>query len=107
MVTPVTCIVGANFLAEIQITSPNGGESVTNSSTWLITWTSIDFSGSMHIEYSDDDGATWSDITASTSDTGAYSWSTPAGTTALARVRISAVADSNIESTSNHVFAVV
>ncbi|MCK5145830.1 hypothetical protein KAR48_03690, partial [bacterium] len=52
----------------ITVTAPNGGENWEVGSTQSIAWTSNKTSGNVKIEYSSDNGTSWSDIIASTTD---------------------------------------
>jgi hypothetical protein len=73
----------------ITVTSPNGGESWEGGSFQNITWNSVNTSGTVKIEYSVDNGVTWSDITVSTPDTGSYPWTIPDTATTIALIAIS------------------
>jgi hypothetical protein len=61
----------------ITVTSPNGGEDWKVDSIYNVTWTSNGTSGNVKIEYSTDNGSVWSDVIASTTDNGTYSWTIP------------------------------
>jgi len=61
----------------ITVTSPNGGENWKVDSTYDITWTSSGTSGSVRIGYSTNNGSSWAEEAASTSDDGSYSWMLP------------------------------
>jgi hypothetical protein len=61
----------------ITVTSPNGGENWYIDSLNNITWTSSGTSGGVKIEYSSDNGASWSDVIASMPDAGIYPWTVP------------------------------
>jgi hypothetical protein len=73
----------------ITVTSPNGGESWLAGSNNNITWTSNGTSGNVHIEYSTDNGSTWSDVIASTTDNGTYPWTIPNTPSDICLVRVS------------------
>ena len=61
---------------DVFLKTPHGGESWDQSTSHDITWTN-DISGDhIHLKYSDDGGASYSnDIVASTADDGTYAWS--------------------------------
>jgi hypothetical protein len=61
----------------ITVTSPNGGENWYIDSLNNITWTSSGTSGGVKIEYSSDNGASWTDVIASMPDAGIYPWTVP------------------------------
>ncbi len=58
----------------ITVTSPNGGESWEAGSSYLITWTTTGTVGNVAIDYSTDNGTTWTDIVESTENDGSYEW---------------------------------
>ncbi|MFO7990903.1 MAG: S8 family serine peptidase [Thermoplasmata archaeon] len=64
----------------ITITSPNGGESWEQGTTQTITWTTTSGDGTItgvDLEYSTDNGASWTTIVAGTSDDGSHDWLVP------------------------------
>jgi hypothetical protein len=61
----------------ITVTSPNGGENWLVGSNHNITWTSIDLSGYVRIEYSIDNGSSFNTLIVSTPDDGSYTWTIP------------------------------
>jgi len=97
----------------LMVTSPNGGENWLLNSWHDITWTWTGAIANVKIEYSKDNGATWTTISASRANTGVYSgWSTGTpvydqtylSTTCL--VRISDASDAAIADVSNAVFTI-
>ncbi len=74
----------------ISIQSPGGGETWTHGSTETIQWnhdggdSGVD---RIHLEYSIDDGGTWSDIVPDLTETDSYPWLIPDQSTFVARVR--------------------
>ncbi len=77
--------------AAITVTSPNGGESLTVGSTHEITWTTIGTVGNVKIEYSINSGDNWTEIIASTSNTGSHMWTVPDDPSDNCLVRISEI----------------
>ena len=61
----------------VTVTSPNGGESWEVGSVHNITWTSTGTVGNVMIDYSTNNGSTWTSITASTANDGTYPWTVP------------------------------
>jgi hypothetical protein len=61
----------------LTVTSPNGGENFQVDGIHNVTWTSSGTSGGVRIEYSTNNGSSWSDVIASMPDTGVYSWTIP------------------------------
>jgi len=76
-------------LGKIDITAPNGGESVAASGPYTITWDATGQGGNVSVDYSTNSGTSWTSIIASTSETGSYNWSpVPEVTTTTGRVRV-------------------
>jgi hypothetical protein len=73
----------------VTVTAPNGGESFTGGTSQTIAWSSSGVSD-VKLEYTLDDGASWTVITSSTSaSAGTYSWTVPTTSSSLCRVRLS------------------
>ncbi|MDZ7263069.1 MAG: T9SS type A sorting domain-containing protein [candidate division KSB1 bacterium] len=72
----------------ITISVPNGGENWEVGSIHDILWTSDHTSGNVKIEYSTNNGSTWSVIIASTVDDGSYAWTIPNTPSANCLVKI-------------------
>ena len=62
---------------EINITSPNGGESWTAGEIHEITWISSGSVGNVDIIYTYDGGSTWQSIVADTPNDGSHLWTVP------------------------------
>jgi hypothetical protein len=92
----------------ITVLSPNGGENFEVGTSREITWTSSPSVGDVKIEYSNDNGvANWTEIIASTTNDGSYSWTVPDDVSNQCLVRISAVSNSAINDTSDATFSIV
>ncbi|MFC1528590.1 PQQ-binding-like beta-propeller repeat protein [Candidatus Latescibacterota bacterium] len=90
-------IISSNY---IRITSPQIGDRWTVGSQKEITW---EFSGvvGVKIEFSTDDGATWSVVEGSFSaSTGSYPWTLPSSSYAQCRLRLSDTTNPDISDTS-------
>jgi hypothetical protein len=61
----------------INLTSPNGGESLTAGSIYQITWTWTGSNSEIIIDYSIDNGVTWAYIGVAEANNGIYNWSVP------------------------------
>ena len=85
---------------KITVTSPNGGETWVGGSTHNITWTSINVTN-VKIEYTLNNGSSWSTIINSIPSNGLYNWTIPDTISAQARIRISNSIDSTISTVSN------
>jgi len=90
----------------VTLTSPGGGESWSAGSTHPITWTSSDVTGSVKLEYSTNNGATWSSIAASTPNDGSHEWTVPATATREGRVRVTALAQPSATDTNDATFSI-
>jgi hypothetical protein len=75
------------------VTSPNGSESWAGNSVHNITWTNTGETvyANVKIEYSANSGLTWTTITASTANTGSYSWTVPNTAGAAYMIKVTAV----------------
>jgi C1A family cysteine protease len=67
---------GTYTITIITITSPNGSENWQVGSSHDITWTASGTSGTVRIEYSANNGSSWSDVVANPGD-GTYPWTVP------------------------------
>ena len=83
-----------NTAPVVTVTAPNGGETWTVATVHDIAWSATDGSGfgsgPVSLEWSADDGATWSPVASALAASGTYAWTVPATPTATARVRASA-----------------
>jgi hypothetical protein len=104
-------ISNANFTIaaepeDMQVTSPNGGESYYSGTAQTITWTTSMVGGNVKIELSTDGGTNYSPVTSSTANTGSYSWTVNAVNSTLCRIRVSDATDSNPIDVSNANFTI-
>ncbi|MCP4217192.1 MAG: hypothetical protein GY765_21285 [bacterium] len=89
----------------VTVTAPNGGESWESASSQDITWTSTGSMTNVAIDYSTDNGSSWSVITASTANDGTYSWTVPNVPSTQCLVRVSDT-DSDPTDSSDAVFSI-
>ncbi len=61
----------------LSLSSPNGGENLTAGTTYPIGWSSTGSISNVSLEYSDDNGAGWTVIEASTANNEQYDWTVP------------------------------
>lgn len=107
-----TTVVGGWGLTQhttsaVAVVIPNGAEVWPAGSSRTIHWVSRGISN-VHLEYSTDDGATWTTIVASTPAADAsYAWTVPATVSSACRVRVSDAADATLIDASNAPFAIV
>ncbi len=93
-------------LTNVTVQSPNGGEIWVAGETEDIIWTSQNINNVM-IELSVDNGATWTTIENSTSNTGTYSWLVTAQDSSdECLIRVSDVASPNFNDVSDAVFTI-
>ena len=90
----------------IKVNSPNGGEKWEIGKSYNISWTSNNVD-KVKLEYSVNNGNTWSSIVNSTSSTGAYLWTVPANPSVQAKVRITDVTKSTNSDVSDSLFSIV
>ncbi|UCH98401.1 MAG: S8 family serine peptidase [Candidatus Aminicenantes bacterium] len=90
----------------ITVTSPNGGETWTVGASHAITWTSTGSVGKVKIEYTTNNGSSWSTITSSTANDGSYSWTVTGTESSQCLVKVSEAADGNPSDTSDQVFSI-
>ena len=91
----------------ITITSPNGGENWIVGDVNNIMWTSVGLSENVRIEINRTyPSASWSDITASTANTGSYPWTVNLPTSSTARIRISGAVTTTVKDTSDGNFTI-
>jgi hypothetical protein len=89
----------------ITLLSPNGGEILFTNSTKNITWESTDITGNIKIEYSTNNGTSWTVITSSTIDDGNFTWTVPDTPSIKCLIRVSEI-DGNPLDTSDALFSI-
>ncbi|MCK5128187.1 MAG: CRTAC1 family protein, partial [candidate division Zixibacteria bacterium] len=97
--------ITAPQLATITVTSPNGGEIWEAGSLHTITWTSTGSVGMVKIEYSTNNGNSWTIIVSSTTNDGTYYWTVPNIVANSCLIRISEI-DGDPVDMSNSVFSI-
>ncbi len=97
------CVVPSK---DITVTAPNGGEFFLYNDPVDIIWNWTGAITDVHIEYSIDNGVTWSTVVANTTNDGTYTWSAPNATTNIALIRITDIGDNSIYDSSDDVFAI-
>jgi hypothetical protein len=96
---------GGGTTPTVTVTAPNGGESFTGGTSQAITWSAAAVT-SVKLEYTLDNGATWSLITGSTpASAGSYAWTLPTSSSSQARVRVSDTASAATD-TSDGTFTI-
>ena len=91
----------------LTLLSPNGSEFIFGGTTHNITWSNTGTVESVLVEFSIDDGETWSGVyPPNAGNTGSYSWLVPIVDSYDCLVRVSNSADSAVNDASNAVFAI-
>lgn len=90
----------------ITVTSPNGGENWTSGTSENITWTTVGKVGNVKIQYSTNNGSSWSNVTSSTTNDGKYSWTVPNVSSSQCLVRVSKASTGTPSDTSDAVFTI-
>ncbi len=90
----------------LTVTSPNGGESWEAASVHNIAWTTQGTVGNIRIEYSTNGGTSYTDIVASASNSGTYSWTLPNTPSSNCLVRISEASSGTPSDVSNAAFTI-
>ena len=73
----------------IEVIYPNGNESFSPGSSETITWNNAGVTGNQTVEYSLDNGGTWTTISTVSATTTRLTWTVPAAFTSTARIRVS------------------
>jgi phage-related protein len=95
----------------VNVTYPNGGETLVGCATASIAWTKTTCLGTWNLAYSTNNGSTWTDIV-NVNDNGSanqtYNWTVPNGITASqALVRVRSYNYNTITDQSNAVFNII
>jgi endonuclease/exonuclease/phosphatase family metal-dependent hydrolase len=94
-----------NTGASVTVTSPNGGESWAGGSASTVTWTASAVP-TVALEYTLDDGASWTAMGTAAGSAGSYAWTVPDAATTRARVRVKDVANASIADTTDATFTI-
>jgi hypothetical protein len=92
--------------SSITVISPNGGEKLEAGSVQTIIWTSTGIVENVKIEYSTNNGSSWSTITSYTANDGSYSWTVPNVFSSQCLIKISEVSGGFPYDTSDAVFSI-
>jgi hypothetical protein len=90
----------------VTVTAPNGGEDWTVGHDYDITWTGSGSITNVKIEYSTDNGTSWTDVVASTSNDGSYTWTVPQEPSEECLIKISDAVDGIPFDESDAVFSI-
>lgn len=86
--------------------APDGGEHLHRGTPYSIRWGTSGNIPTVRLEYSTNDGASWTTITASTPNTGRYTWTVPQLDSTTALIRVSDAANAFVADESNAGFTI-
>jgi len=101
-----TSVLATPLSAPFWINSPNGGESWVAGSSHNIVWTHPQTIANVKLEYSTNNGASWTTIVASMVNTGTFAWTVPSATSTGCLVRVSDAANPMIFDMSDATFTI-
>lgn len=96
--------------AYLTLLTPNGGEQINVATQYEITWESQEITGPtgfVKLEYSLDNGSTWTLIANNLPNTGSYMWTLPSTGSNLAKIKISSVDFPAVTDQSDAVFSIM
>lgn len=100
--------VDSASIPRITLTAPGGGEKWLVGTTQSVKWLSPYLSGYLDIEYSADNGSTWSSVIDSTFDDGSFTWvDIPDTPSPDCRVRIANAGDGNPWDMGDSAFSII
>jgi hypothetical protein len=98
--------IATDVCGSLSILSPNGGESWTAGESHNITWSSSGTVGSVNIDYSANNGASWTSIVRSTDNDGIHPWTVPNTPSSTCVMRVQDVSGSPT-GTSSSIFTIL
>ncbi len=104
---PQEYVVVYSFIEnDIKVTYPLGGESLIPGRTEIIHWDAFGSIGTFLVEYSTNNGTTWSSIGSVPGDQRLIDWVVPASASGLALVRVSRGGQSDVSEQTFNIFPV-
>lgn len=91
---------------EITVTAPVGGEALWADSLFTVSWETGGEISDIRIEFSADNGQTWSEVTALTPNTGTFAWTLPDTSSENCRLRLSDASDGDPSVLNPGVFSI-
>jgi MYXO-CTERM domain-containing protein len=88
------------------LAAPDGGEALSAGASFDIRWATVGNIPNVRLEYSTNDGQSFTPIAASIANTGEYSWTVPSVSSVQMLVRVSSVVDPAVRDESNAGFAI-
>ncbi|MGE5340786.1 MAG: Ig-like domain-containing protein [Candidatus Omnitrophota bacterium] len=105
-ISDVFAIIAAST-PSVTVISPNGGETWTVGSSHTITWSSTGSIDNVKIELTTDNGSSWTPITSSTPNNGAYNWTVPTVSSLQCRVKVSEASTGSPSDQSDGTFSIL
>ncbi len=94
-------------LPSITLTAPDGGESLPGFANTQIIWTASQLPSSyVDLEYTTNNGLSWTYIVSGVFNGGSYTWQVPNTPSSQCRIRVSCLGYNNIQDISNNVFTI-
>ncbi len=90
----------------VVVADPDGGETLTAGDVHEVVWATAGNVPSVRLEYSTDDGESWTTIEDGVANTGSYDWTVPGVDSSTALVRVSDADDPNTADESNAPFTI-
>ena len=102
------CPLGTVLLeaAALRVVDPNGGEKLIAGQTYPIAWQSEGGISRVLIEYSSNNGSSWSLIDPNAPNTGTYGWVVPRVTSDQCLARLSDISNPDVNDTSDGTFTI-
>jgi arylsulfatase A-like enzyme len=100
------CFLGGRLTPFLKVARPNGGENFQTGQTESIEWDTDGSAVAVELEYSADEGSSWSTIVASTPNDGQFEWTVPDTTGAGVLIRISDAGDPTLNDVSDGPFSI-
>lgn len=99
-----TFTINAN-VANITIVQPNGGEVINGGLTYQVQWNASFTSGFYRVQFSNNNGASWTTLANNVNNSGYINWMVPNQTQSNCLIRVSDVLDSTVFDQSDAVFS--
>ncbi|MCF8457826.1 MAG: hypothetical protein K9H62_18005 [Bacteroidales bacterium] len=90
----------------LTLTHPNGGQYLTISATYYVTWASTGNINNVDLTYSVDSGTTWSSIASNVPNNGQYQWQIPNTPSQTALVKVAETANPAVADASDSTFTI-
>jgi uncharacterized delta-60 repeat protein len=94
------------YWSALAVTSPNGGENWIGSTAQNITWNSPETIANVNIDYSTNNGSSWTSVASNIANSGFYAWTVPATLSSNCLVRISDSSNASPYDVSDNVFTI-